>query len=152
MFDHERLEVYQLELQFLSWVTDLLDEVRESKSPRVREVSDQLDRASLSSLLNTAEGNAKRYPQLRFRYFGDARGSAIECAACLDALVAKRLSTAMRVHKGKEMLVRIVQMLTKLAPEPANHVRELRTKYGGTADYDYDYEYDYEVRGDGVEQ
>ncbi len=105
MFDHEKLEVYQLELRFVSWISDLLDEVREQKGSRIREVSDQIDRSSLSSLLNTAEGNAKRQPGLRTRYFDDARGSAFESAACLDALVAKRACTADRIRPGKEMLV-----------------------------------------------
>jgi four helix bundle protein len=90
LFDHEKLDVYQLELEFISWLTDLFDELREKKTARLTEVLDQVDRASLSQLLNTAEGNGKRIGQLRARYFDDARGSTTECAACLDALVAKR--------------------------------------------------------------
>ena len=139
MFDHEKLEVYHLELKFLAWVTDLLEEVRESKSARVREVSDQIDRSSLSSLLNTAEGNAKRQPGLRTKYFDDARGSALESAACLDALVAKRVSTAQRVTEGKAMLESIVRMLTKLCPvQFAESVREQSEAYAveGMAELD----------------
>ena len=60
MFDHEKLDVYQLELQFITWVTDLLEEVSKSAKSKTAEVCDQLDRASLSALLNTAEGNGKR--------------------------------------------------------------------------------------------
>ena len=132
MFDHERLAVYQLELQFIAWVSDLLDEVRANKSPRVREVSDQLDRSSLSSLLNTAEGNAKCQPALRTRYFDDARGSGVESAACLDALVAKRVITMERILPGKEMLLNIVRMLTGLCPVPLSDgiVREEPLIYG----------------------
>ena len=79
-----------------------------------REVCDQLDRASLSSLLNTAEGNGKRQGKLRAKFFDDARGSAVECAACLDALAAKTLVTKARIAEGKALLLRIVGMLTKL--------------------------------------
>ena len=75
---------------------------------------DQLDRASLSVLLNMAEGNGKRRGRQRAKFFDDARGSAIECAACLDAAVAKRLVSASRVRPGKEMLGRQVAMLTRL--------------------------------------
>jgi four helix bundle protein len=64
-----------------------------------REVCDQLDRASLSSLLNTAEGNGKRQGKPRAKFF--ACGSAVECAACLDALVARKLATIERVIEGK---------------------------------------------------
>jgi hypothetical protein len=41
-------------------------------------------------------------------------GSAFECAACLDASVAKKLSTTERIQPGKELLERIVEMLSKL--------------------------------------
>jgi four helix bundle protein len=114
LFDHEKLDVYQLELSVISWLTDLFEELRDIKGARLAETLDQLDRASLSSLLNTAEGNGKRVSQLRARFFDDARGSATECAACLDALAAKRACSAKRVEEGKAMLARIVSMLTKL--------------------------------------
>jgi four helix bundle protein len=113
-FDHEKLEVYQLELEFLTWATDLLIEIRASQQPHLRETFDQFDRASLSALLNTAEGNGKRATQQRARYFDDARGSAMECAACLDALVAKRATTKQRIAEGKALLVRVVSILCKL--------------------------------------
>lgn len=114
LFDHEKLDVYQLELSFISWLTDLFEELRELKGARLSETLDQLDRASLSQLLNTAEGNGKRVSQLRARFLDDARGSTTECAACLDALVAKKACTPKRIAQGKAMLIRIVSMLTKL--------------------------------------
>ncbi len=114
IFDHEKLDVYQQELAFITWVTALLADAKEDSSAKTREVRDQLDRASLSALLNTAEGNGKRQGQARAKFFDDARGSATECAACLDALVAKGICGPERVREGKEILVRIVQMLSKL--------------------------------------
>src|SRR5580700_3975832 len=115
MFDHEKLDVYHLELKFLTWATEFLVELAENPSPvNKRELTDQLDRASLSALLNTAEGNGKRQGRQRAKFFDDAHGSAIECAACLDASVAKRLVSNDRIRLGKEMLARIVAMLTRL--------------------------------------
>ena len=114
MFDHEKLDVYHLELQFIAWVTPLLEEVSRAATGKTREVCDQLDRASLSLLLNTAEGNGKRQRPVRAKFFDDARGSATECAACLDALVAKSLATNERIVGGKQLLVRIVSMLCGL--------------------------------------
>jgi short-subunit dehydrogenase involved in D-alanine esterification of teichoic acids len=49
--------VYQIELLWIAWGGDVLNEVRNAAPEFHREVCDQLDRASLSSLLNTAEGN-----------------------------------------------------------------------------------------------
>jgi hypothetical protein len=48
------------------------------------------------------------------KFFDNARGSAIECVACLDASAAKGFASSERTQSGKEMLVRIVAMLTKL--------------------------------------
>ena len=106
--------MYQVELLFIAWVAALLTEVRSAAPGFHREVCDQLDRASLSSLLNTAEGNGKRQGKQRAKFFDDARGSAVECAACLDALAAKTLVTKARIAEGKALLLRIVGMLTKL--------------------------------------
>ena len=68
-FDHEKLDVYQLELKFLAWVTQFL---------------------------------------------ADLCGPSLECAACLDASVAKGFVVLQRIEPGKAMLVRTVAMLTKL--------------------------------------
>jgi four helix bundle protein len=114
MFDHEKLDVYHLELKFIGWVTPLLEEVSRTAAGKTSEVRDQLDRASLSALLNTAEGNGKRQRQGRAKFFDDARGSATECAACLDALIAKGAAKEERVTEGKKMLLRIVSMLCGL--------------------------------------
>jgi four helix bundle protein len=114
LFDHEKLDVYCVELQFITWITDFLREVCDSAAQNRRELIEQLDRASLSMLLNTAEGNSKRHGRNRAKFFDDARGSAFECAACLDASVAKRFVLADRIRPGKEMLARVVAMLTRL--------------------------------------
>jgi hypothetical protein len=65
-FDHEKLDVYKLELQFIAWLAPLLDEV--AQRPRTANVCDQIDRASLSALLNTAERNGKRQRPTRAKF------------------------------------------------------------------------------------
>ena len=113
-FDHEKLDVYRLTLQFVAWVTPLIAEVHERHGKLVNEVCHHLDRASLSILFNTAEGNGKCQRLTRSKFFDDARGSCAECAACLDALIAKNVCNLSRVTEGKAMLLRILSMLTKL--------------------------------------
>lgn len=132
MFDHEKLDVYQRQLSFIAWVSPLLDEVSKAPSPaRTREVRDQLNRASLSALLNLAEGNGKRQRATRAKFFDDARGSATECAACLDALVAQGVVTAERIRLGKELLDRVASMLTKLVARFDGTVPRDDSKMGG---------------------
>ncbi len=113
-FDHEKLDVYQCALQFITRVTALFAELRSSRIPQLKEVCDQLDRASISVVLNIAEGNGRRAGQARARFFDDSRGSTTECAGCLDVLVAKGACAAKRIQESKELLLRMVAMLTKL--------------------------------------
>lgn len=126
-FDHEKLDVYQQAIQFVAWADTLLEDI-----PKNIAVHNQLDRASTSIPLNIAEGNGKYTAADRCRFLDIARGSALECAACLDVLVAKkRLESA---DTGKEMLVRIVSMLVGLIRSQSdNRVFEESAEYGSAA-------------------
>jgi hypothetical protein len=54
--DHEKLDVYGLELEFAAWTTHFLEKVLQSPAPHRRELLDRLDRVCISVLLHTAEG------------------------------------------------------------------------------------------------
>jgi len=108
-FHHEKLQVYQASIQFVGWVGDRLDKVPKSMSAH-----SQLDRASTSIALNIAEGNGKTSIADRCRYFDTAHGSALECAACLDVLVSRKVLTDVQIQPGKELLFGIVSMLVGL--------------------------------------
>src|SRR6187455_3067539 len=108
-FDHEKLEVYCESVAFVAWLSSMLEE-----SVRLGDVKDQLDRASTSISLNIAEGNGKYSPKDRCRFFDTAHGSALECAAGLDVLVAKSKLTPEEIRPGKERLQKIVRMLMGL--------------------------------------
>ncbi len=108
-FDHEKLTVYQTAIKFVAWADDLLVNVTKNIA-----VHNQLDRASTSVPLNIAEGNGKHTAPDRCRFFDNARGSALECAACLDVLVAKKRLEPRLADEGKEMLLDIVSMLVGL--------------------------------------
>ena len=108
-FDHEKLVAYQRSIQFVAWSSPLL-----KKLPSKLAVCDQLDRAATSIPLNIAEGNAKHTAPDRCRYFDAGRGSALECAACLDVLVAKDKCTVEEIQKGKAVLHEIVSLLVGL--------------------------------------
>lgn len=108
-FDHEKLAVYQRSIAFVAWSDDLFAELLKSLA-----VHGQLDRASTSVPLNIAEGNGKHTPADRCRFFDIARGSALESAACLDVLVAKKRLEAAAAAEGKGILVDVVSMLVGL--------------------------------------
>lgn len=106
-FDHEKLDVYQAAIRFAAWAGDLLETL-----PKSLAAYDQLDRASTSIALNIAEGNGKYTAPDRCRFFDIARGSALECAACLDVLVAKKKRVC--AVQGKELSLPVVSMLVGL--------------------------------------
>ena len=108
-FDPEKLEVYRDAIAFVAWLSPILEGL-----VRVGDVKDQLDRASTSIPLNIAEGNGKYTPKDRCRFFDTAHGSALECAAGLDVLVAKSKLTPEQIRPGKERLQKIVRMLMGL--------------------------------------
>lgn len=108
-FDREKLNVYHEALAFVGRATDLLERV-----PKRMAVYDQLDRASTAIPLNIAEGTGKFTPPDRCRYYDTARGSALECAACLDVLVVKKVLQSHDITEVKNILIRIVSMLVGL--------------------------------------
>jgi len=108
-FSHERLDVYQEAIAFVAWLADTLE-----NATKLSDVKDQLERASTSIALNIAEGNGKFSAKDRCRFLDTSHGSALECAAGLDVLVARRKLTIDQIRPGKERLQRIVQMLVGL--------------------------------------
>ena len=75
---------------------------------------DQLRRASLSIVLNIAEGAGRRSRAQKRHFYGIARGSAMESAAIVDVLRVRQLATADECREGRALLVRVVQMLSRL--------------------------------------
>ncbi len=126
LFDHEKLEVYQESLLFCGWAGELLATISAKAAAK-----DQLDRASTSIPLNIAEGNGKFSARDRARFFEIARGSALECAACLDVLVVRRLAEEDQVESGKERLVHIVRMLMGLLRRFSERSEMIREEAGG---------------------
>jgi four helix bundle protein len=124
-FDHERLDVYQKSIAFCGWVGDLLNEISAKAAAK-----DQLERASTSLPLNIAEGNGKFSTANRARFPEIARGSALECAVCLDVLAVRKFIAAERTLPGKEQLVRIVNMLMGMLKRFLGHAEFLREDEG----------------------
>jgi len=110
MFDHEKLDVYRVSLEFVAWVYARVDKLKGNR----RFARDELIRASQSIPRNIAEGNGKRSQADRKRFFEIARGSALECAAVMDELFIMKAMDQAEINEGKGLLLRIVSMLTKM--------------------------------------
>jgi four helix bundle protein len=134
-FDHEKLDVYQEAIAFCGWVGEFLGAISAKAAAK-----DQLDRASTSIPLNIAEGNGKFSAKDRARFFEVARGSALECAVCLDVLLARKLASEEQVVTAKERLARIVQMLIGLLRKFSERADVLCEEDPGYS-IDHDYEH-----------
>ena len=112
MFGFQKLDVYRCATEFLGSATRL-----SNAAPRgYSSLSDQLRRAALSIPLNIAEGSGKFNRDAR-RFYAIARGSALECAAIVDALEVVGVEVESEVGKARELLMRIVSMLTVMLRE-----------------------------------
>ena len=135
-FDHEKLDVYREAIAFCGWVGEFLAGISAKAAAK-----DHLDRASTSIPLNIAEGNGKFSARDRTRFLEMARGSASECAACLDVLLVRKLANEEQIISAKERLARIAQMLVGLLrkfSERADMLREDEAVYPVEHDYEHD--------------
>lgn len=110
-FDHEKLDVYQAAIDLVV----LIDQVIEH-FPRGRAyLADQLHRAGTSVPLNIAEGAGEYSPDEKSRFYRIAKRSATECAGIFDICRRLNLIEETQYSKVRELLIRIVSMLIKMA-------------------------------------
>jgi four helix bundle protein len=108
LLDAEKLDVYRIALEFQAVAGQLVPK------RGYAELRDQLERASVSIVLNIAEGAGRVSRADKARFYAMARGSATECAAVMDLLWARDLVDPTLRNRARSLLVRIVQMLTCL--------------------------------------
>ena len=113
ILDHEKLDVYQIAIEFVVLAERIVEHLH---LPRSRAyVSDQLHRAALSIPLNIAEGAGEYAVEEKIRFYRMAKRSATECVGILDVCQRLQLLDEQHHTKGRELLIRIVSMLTKMA-------------------------------------
>src|SRR5438045_9030975 len=125
-FHHEKLTVYKRALEFATWSQELIESVTKKTSTR-----DHLERAGDSIALNIAEGNGKFSKKDRARFFQIADGSALESAACLDLLVARRCCARSAIVNGESILEEIVRMLFTMHDQLGCKIAEGSSEHGG---------------------
>ena len=105
--DAEKLDVYRVALAAHTQATTIL-------TADHRILRDQLERASLSVVLNVSEGAGRRSPKDKRRHYAIARGSALECAAAVVVVAIRRLGEPSEVTALHALFVDVIQMLTKM--------------------------------------
>jgi four helix bundle protein len=107
--DCERLDVYRVAVEFQLLAAAICS------GRRLGALRDQLDRASVSIVLNIAEGSGRFAPADKAHFYLIARGSAMECLAALTLLSARSLVAPDADRKSRSLLWRVIAMLTRLA-------------------------------------
>ena len=107
--DCERLDVYRVAVEFQLLAASI------AAGRRLGVLRDQLDRASVSIVLNIAEGSGRFAPADEAHFYLIARGSAMECLAALTLLDARSLVSPAAHRRARALLTRIVAMLTRLS-------------------------------------
>ena len=110
MLSFQRLDVYRCAIEFLAVAVDVSARAPKGFAP----LADQLRRAALSGPLNIAEAAGRTSERDGARHYGIARGSAMECAAIVDAMHLLSVINESEHATAIELLARIVAMLTKL--------------------------------------
>jgi len=108
LLDAERLDVFHVAVEFQAIATGLA-----AKADSI--LRDQLLRASVSIVLNLSEGAGRRSRRDKARFYFMARGSSAECGAILHLLRARGIAGEVEYASSRKLIVRIVQMLSRLA-------------------------------------
>src|SRR3990170_5950733 len=109
--DHEKLDVYHVAVEFVIVADGIVDHLQRGRGY----LSDQLQRAALSISLNIAEGAGEYSIDEKARFYRMAKRSATECAGILDVCQRLQLLEEKRYVLGRELFIRIVSMLIKMA-------------------------------------
>jgi four helix bundle protein len=115
---HEQLDVYQIALDFVVTADEISTRLVRGRSY----LADQLRRAATSILLNVAEGAGEFSKPEKTRFYRIARRSATESAAVLDICTRLQLIENHDLKLARELLHRIVSMLTRLTQTGTQNV------------------------------
>ena len=110
-FDHEKLDAYHVAIDLVAIANRTVSEMPRGHSY----LADQYRRAATSVPLNIAEGAGEYALREKARFYRIARRSATECAAIIDVCRKLELTPVEHLDIGRELLLRLVAMLIKMA-------------------------------------
>ena len=114
-YKFEKLEVYQLALDYLDLIYALADSLPRSEEYNLRS---QIIRAATSIVLNIAEGSTSQSDPEQSRFLGVALRSFIETVACQRIIDRRKYAEAMQLEKaqacGQKLFAKIQAMRRSL--------------------------------------
>ena len=110
VFDHEKLEVYCIAIEY----ADAADAIAAKLKRGNAHIRDQLRRASDSIVNNIAEGAGEFQPAEKARFYRISLRSRTESAATLHTCQRRKLVELDSIEDARILLKRVVEMLTRL--------------------------------------
>jgi four helix bundle protein len=111
VFDHEKLDVYKASIEFVILASEVIEHLPRGKSY----LADQLQRSASLIPLNIAEGAGEYSISEKCRFYRIAKRSATECAGILDVCRSLKVIEEQQYLKTRQLLLRVVSMLIKMA-------------------------------------
>lgn len=116
MFDFEKLEVYKKAKGLNKEISDFLKENRQINNY----IRDQLHRASISMVINIAEGSGKFSKADKRNFYTIARGSAYECVSLFEIILEENQITKEKFQDFYKKFEIISKMLLGLINSQRN--------------------------------
>jgi four helix bundle protein len=108
-FGHEKLRVYQAELQLVAWLESVLPYFACSS-----DLLSKLDGSTTSMVLNTAEGNGRFTGKDQSKFLDTAYKATVQSVALIDVAAGDNPAALSQTNEGRNLLQRIAAMLTSL--------------------------------------
>jgi four helix bundle protein len=99
-FKFQKLEIYQLALEYVSLIYDLAQQLPASENFNLKS---QITRAATSIALNIAEGSTSQSDPEQARFLGMALRSLVETVACQDVIELRKYVTSEDLQPSREL-------------------------------------------------
>ena len=120
MFPWEKLEVYQVSVEFETLVNELVKII----APRAENLAIEIETATDSLICNICEGSSRYFPAEKAQFYRYARGSVNEAIAGIRRAFRKKLISEEDAKEAEALASRISVMLYRLIKK----MEELDTK------------------------
>ena len=115
-FPHENVKVYELSLEWIHWLDELLPQI-----PASHGICHQLDALASTIAVGIADAISKSHPSDRAKTLESARSSVLASAALMDILGTKNLLEQSDIINAKKRLSHVARLLSGMIQSSATN-------------------------------
>jgi four helix bundle protein len=127
VYKFQKLEIYQLALEYIGLVYELAEKLPGSEDFNLKS---QITRAATSIALNIAEGSTSQSDPEQSRFLGMALRSLVETVACQDIIELKKYATSDDLRPSRELgaklFAKVQSMKRFLGQSQAKELQSIR--------------------------